>query len=281
MKTIRKFREILTGKPALAANLFAGILFLASCQKEDMMQPSVQNVVSAKAINPPSAIHAPYAMVTIEHLPGHGLGPNYKVTLLSDGSALFEGRQNVPVIGTVKFSIFKERLAYIKNMFEAAHFFSIKDDIYIYPDAPTFLTTYCNGEVSKTLKDMDTGIPQILIQLRRTTEGIMQVDRFLAVKKPIHDKSSKPVSGSDICNNAKCANPNSPAELYDAIWNQPIARNSNPFEAAWNSSSGSEIDEAVLKQKNTDPLILSQPAPQNTVAVYDNGWDWAQSIWEK
>lgn len=268
MKTLPSFREILTGKSAIVACLFAVVLFASSCQKDELMQPapSAQDASSAKSINPPQASAASYAMVVIDHLPGHGFGPNYKVTLMSDGRATFEGRANVPVLGTKKFNVLKERVAYIKNMFEAGHFFQIKDDIILIPDAPTIYTTYNNGEYSKTLVDMDFGHPQILIQIRRATEGIMQIDRFLAIKKPIHDASAqKAIVTQPACHDSKCMNPNTPSGSVDAAWNQPVAKEAKTYDAAWD-----------VKSKKLFDAVWAQPAPQdaawNQPGAFDNGW---------
>src|SRR6266566_6235535 len=67
------------------------------------------------------------ALITLERTVCYGPCPIYKVTITSDGTVTFEGRQNVKVKDIVKGHISREDVGSLIAAFEAASYFTLND----------------------------------------------------------------------------------------------------------------------------------------------------------
>lgn len=178
MKTLPEFREILSGKSTLTFALLS-FSILASCTKDELMGPvsSQAAAQSVAAKNPPASF--PYEILVIDHKAGGwSFGPDYKVTMLSNGTGIFEGRKNVGTLKTIKFAINHEAFIYIRNLLASSNFFEIKDVPYV-PDAAETFTTYSDGRRKETKRDFGLGEPAVLIKLRQLAEKKMEVQKYI------------------------------------------------------------------------------------------------------
>jgi hypothetical protein len=159
----------------------SSFLLLAGCEKSDMQPVSNENGSGSemkKAYLPPPV----YSILMIEHNCLNTSLPDYDVYLNSDGSVTYRGWSNVAHKGTVEFKTDAATVSFIKNIFEAANFFNIQPITPQYDD-PYIKTTYRNLYAVKSLIDYDQGMPQILIQLRKTAEEKLHIARLVEFKK--------------------------------------------------------------------------------------------------
>jgi hypothetical protein len=197
MKASNSFPRFMQNNAALLIAMFALSSALTSCQKDEITQPSKarnnipveksaadaqQISVSAEFASPAARVGRSYEMLVIDHISGMGIGANYKVTIMSSGLVKFEGRRNVGSIGQYEFKVDAASLEYIKGLFLAADFFSIKDHFVYIPDAAEVHTTFSNGEIVKSLADHNDGDPHLLIQIRIAAEEKLGISRYLGKK---------------------------------------------------------------------------------------------------
>ena len=188
MKATRKFSET-NGATVL---LFAITMLLASCQKEEIQAPGLNQSTMNSGISNNSAEqtsrndglnhnHFPiYEVVTINHQPGiPGLGASYKVTLNNRGVVFFEGMRGVTHIGKYKYSVSQASLVRIQELLSES-FYEISDDYIIRPHQSYVSTTFkmANDIAPKELLDNNKNYPQQLILLRQLIEEILGVSKY-------------------------------------------------------------------------------------------------------
>jgi hypothetical protein len=182
-----------------------GLFMMASCQKEESVQPS-DNSSNQSAMRQTNSVNAEaatieiprpviFTMVNIEHQSGWSTAPAYSVTIKSDGEVIYRGSHNVRTMGAVSFDISKETLSYIQDMFYYSRFYQIRDTLALTPDVPVNLTFYreslkVNG---KTLIDENKSYPAILIQLRQKVEETLNISKYVKGTDDI-----KPVASADV-----------------------------------------------------------------------------------
>ena len=182
MKTLKNKTQQVKREITCLFLLSIGIWF-AGCEKAEQLNPASGSATkneSAKILPLPSAA----AMLIIEHNSARTRMPDYKIILLENGMFSFEGRRNVSHIGLYRLETDLETVAYIKNMFEAAHFFNIQQ-VPIQLDAPSVSTSFSNGIRSKTLIDFNDGNPQILIQIRKRAEEKLNLSKYINGLVPV------------------------------------------------------------------------------------------------
>ena len=162
------------------------MLFLnAGCDKsESTVTPSNPTPVGTPA-NPTNSIIRvsdgiviPVQFLEIDH---HSIGlggHDYKVVLFDDGSVLFQGRANVAYLGDHVSHIDIQTVDYIRNMFLASQFYSIPSSNPLWR-MPFVETTFAYESKVATVRDVNDGIPQIILQIRSKAEDLMQVQELI------------------------------------------------------------------------------------------------------
>jgi len=148
-------------------------LLMVGCDKSDELLPA-SNSSSASARQLPN-YDIPHMIVQINHVSASGMEPDYRVSLWNTGQVIFEGRSNVSMIGIRVREVELPTVDFIRNMFIASHFFNLPSaDPNI--DVPYFVeTTFIYGGNSKTIVDLNDGVPQITLQLRKKTEALLGI----------------------------------------------------------------------------------------------------------
>jgi hypothetical protein len=196
MKTLkfnsRNMRDILLVFPLMIYSLF----FFASCQKENVITPSKENIAMAERKLEPvdndvvqsdaadvvlshPIITKSYLMLKIDHRAAMSFNPDYSVSVSSDGNVEFEGRRNVFFIGKKKLKISSNEVQMLKYLFIRTEFFSMNEDIPNIIDLPIVYTTYSEqspaADSEKTLRDDNSGQPLQLFSLRVQAESILNI----------------------------------------------------------------------------------------------------------
>ena len=187
MKTSNlKIRKVKYGFSILSL-AFVSVFFLASCSKDELPQPSAGNTavanVEMKQIAPP-IVYA-FTVIAIDHQAGRNRLPDYRVTVKSDGTVLFEGRRNVVVRGKVSFTIGAGRLSELIAVFKNGGFMKMKDQLDLNPELPRVATSFsavdvdgANSAKMKTLVD-NNKLPAALVRMREKAELILHTERFV------------------------------------------------------------------------------------------------------
>ena len=98
-------------------------------------------------------------LITLERTVCYGPCPIYKVTVTSDGTVTFEGRQNVKVKDVVKGHISREDVGSLVAAFDAASYFTLNDSYQTqkdgcpeaWTDNPTAITSIRINGKTKTI----------------------------------------------------------------------------------------------------------------------------------
>ncbi len=156
--------------------LFSASFLLPGCEKSELLLSPETTGENARAL-PNSPISS--VVVQIDHISVRGTDPDYKVTLLSTGKVIFVGRKNVSEIGLRYLQVDDQTVAFIRNMFLAAHFFHLPSAD-LNSDVPFYVeTTFVYGTNVKTIRDHNNGTPQIPLQLRIKTETLLGIDGLI------------------------------------------------------------------------------------------------------
>jgi len=168
------------------------MLYCTGCQKEDIPVPldASKNISTGQTSR---TIPPLYTVISITHDGGYSVSAaNYRVTVMSNGIAIFNGYRNVAKIGEVKFDLTEEKLLKIEELIKKYDFFSITDDLKYIPDLP-YVTTTCAlpqtnsvaevADHSRSLIDYNKGYPEALIQLRKDVELLLNISSYVNVKQ--------------------------------------------------------------------------------------------------
>jgi hypothetical protein len=175
------------------------LFFMASCAKEDAIQPSASAAIqsdeaakiaklhSVEAFAVANPIDRAFTMIQIEHKSRFASSvlnstlADYSVIVKSNGTVTYEGRANVKKVGKVEFSIGASELRTLSMLFAEADFNNIVDNLVCIPNRPLTLTTFQEkaGERGKTLVDFGQGYPATLIQLRTEVEDILHISQYV------------------------------------------------------------------------------------------------------
>ncbi|MEO5569974.1 MAG: DUF6438 domain-containing protein [Bacteroidia bacterium] len=187
MKTLKHFNL----KNILSASAIASVLFFASCEKEIIQAPSginakgdIQKVSASVQDQQASSLvsnKAPVVidMIKIDHQAALTHTPDYSVTVKSNGLVIYEGRKYVAVTGQKKWILDSEKFAFLKSLY--SDFDKIQDNLSLMADVPMVYTTWSASADTRTiiLFDYDLGEPEQLINLRKRTELLLDIDRFI------------------------------------------------------------------------------------------------------
>jgi hypothetical protein len=111
--------------------------------------------------------------VTLERTACFGTCPAYKVTLRSDGTIIYEGREFVEMKGTYKGEVYAfDRLA---RFILAQGFFNLKDDYSINAtDLPSAITSVVRGGKRKKVLDYGGAGPLELWGIEMAIDGVLK-----------------------------------------------------------------------------------------------------------
>lgn len=181
-------------------------LFMASCEKEELMDFSVESKETTERQNKPIDIHGAktnriqadaanfdqslasenasagiFIMIKIDHLPGKSAEPDYSVTVTSDGHVTYDGRGSVAVKGKIEQDVKGFVLEEIKGLFEHSGFSSILQDLPNIADAPRVYTTWKSSSIARpiTLMDYNRAYPMALVSLRIKAESILNIPELV------------------------------------------------------------------------------------------------------
>ena len=199
MKTLKNIRI----QNSIAATVIVSLLFLSSCQKEDLVTTTSGNVTTSdNAKHDPQGkrhqVHPaadarfelPEAqstiMIKIDHIAGRTHAPDYSVSIKFDGTIIFEGRRNVAYLDTKEWRLASDKFMNVKQLFENSGFNSIENHLSELADVPMVYTTWSASAAqrSKTLFDYNDGYPEGLISLRQKAESILDLGQYIGYFQP-------------------------------------------------------------------------------------------------
>lgn len=185
MKPRNKLQQ--SGGITLMSIALASVLFLASCQKDELLNPSSTNSASSDRIssapigstNSIDRTTLPFIIVKIEHQSGLSHTPAYIVSLYSEGTVVFRGIRDVGHIGTFKYKVPLNAVGKIQNLLSEV-FYEIEGQAYV-PDKMLVVTTYQRArDVSpRQLIDYNTSKEAKLVGLRQSVESILKTDVYV------------------------------------------------------------------------------------------------------
>jgi hypothetical protein len=112
-------------------------------------------------------------LIELERTPCYGSCPVYKVKIDKRGKGLFEGLENVDIIGRFSFSLHPDELTEIENAFHKVDFYQLEK---IYDaqvsDLPTTYITYNKDGNRKKIMDY-YGAPEELRNLENSIETLV------------------------------------------------------------------------------------------------------------
>lgn len=149
---------------------------IAGCEKYESSITPAGSPQSTAKINPDEEI--PKQLLSIDH---HSIGlggPDYKVILFENGTVLFHGRAKVAYLGTHVSRIDAASVSYIRNMFITANFFYLPSSD---PNwrMPFVATTFSYEGRTATVRDVNDGSPQLVLQIRTKAEKLMKVSELV------------------------------------------------------------------------------------------------------
>lgn len=121
----------------------------------------------------------PHVVITLERTPCYGFCPVYKLTILGDGTVIYDGRQFVKVEGRREAKISTKDVAMLIKRFQEIDYFSLKES-YTRPvtDLSTTVTSLTLGDRSKTVRNY-AGAPRELIELEKLIDRTANVQQWV------------------------------------------------------------------------------------------------------
>ena len=130
--------------------------------------------------------------ITLERTECFGFCPAYKLTIIADGSVVFEGRRFVKQEGVTISSVSPERLKQLMAEFDRVNFFSLEDDyseirLSCPTDQPSAITSIRINGKSKTINHylgcLEPKVPKGLTELENKIDEIVNTAQWLPDKK--------------------------------------------------------------------------------------------------
>lgn len=134
-------------------------------------------------------------VITLQRSVCFGSCPDYKLTVSSDGSVIFEGHKFVKVTKTIKSTINQEKIKQLVDEFEKADYFSLKDKYQteedgcptVWTDNPTAITSIKLNGKSKSIthyygcqdKQGDSIYPKGLTELETKIDEIVGTKQWI------------------------------------------------------------------------------------------------------
>lgn len=120
-------------------------------------------------------------LITLERTACFGSCPDYKITVLADGTVVFEGRQFVKKTGTAESVVPGEQLSGLLAKFEEIRFFNLKDQYITFLDGcesevtdhPSAITSIRTNGKTKTVNHYyGCRGPEVLAKLEKLEQAI-------------------------------------------------------------------------------------------------------------
>ena len=130
--------------------------------------------------------------ITLERTDCFGGCPVYKLTIIADGTVVFEGRRFVKQEGVTIKSVSQERLKQLMAEFDRVKFFSLEDDysetrLSCPTDQPSAITSIRINGKSKTINHylgcLEPKVPKGLTELENKIDEIVNTAQWLTDKK--------------------------------------------------------------------------------------------------
>ena len=130
--------------------------------------------------------------ITLERTECFGFCPAYKLTIIADGSVVFEGRRFVKQEGVTISSVSPERLKQLMAEFDRVNFFSLEDDyseirLSCPTDQPSAITSIRINGKSKTINHylgcLEPKVPKGLTELENKIDEVVNTAQWLPDKK--------------------------------------------------------------------------------------------------
>jgi hypothetical protein len=177
------------------------VSFISGCQKDEMpqMNNSSETENSSMERNSQQLENTiSYEMLSINHNKMFSTLPDYKVTLQSNGSVIFEGRKNTAFIGITKLMVPIETANEIRDLYLSLHLGKSADQP-VNIDLPINTTTFkANfGKMAVSRNDYNSSRDpemQKLIQARIETEKMLGIERLVYTQRNINDLKDNPAS---------------------------------------------------------------------------------------
>jgi len=134
----------------------------------------------------------PDLKITLERTDCFGGCPVYKLTIIADGTVVFEGRRFVKQEGVTINSVSRERLKQLMAEFDRVKFFSLEDDytetrLSCPTDQPSAITSIRINGKSKTINHylgcLEPKVPKGLTELENKIDEIVNTAQWLPDKK--------------------------------------------------------------------------------------------------
>ena len=113
----------------------------------------------------------------------YGRCPIYKVTVLRDGTVLWEGERFVKVTGKATAKLSAAALADLAKAFARADFFALQDkyESYDVTDHPSAITIFDDGKRKKTIRHYhgDRSAPKVLDELEERIDEVVGAARWI------------------------------------------------------------------------------------------------------
>jgi len=131
----------------------------------------------------PSTGGASAPTVSLERTACYGRCPIYKVTVLRDGTVLWEGERFVKTTGKASAKLPAAALAQLADAFRTAGFFALQDkyERYDITDHPSAIVTFDDGKRKKTVHHYhgDTSAPKQLYELEDAIDRIAGTAKWI------------------------------------------------------------------------------------------------------
>ena len=132
----------------------------------------------------PQAAGKSGVLVSLERTACYGTCPIYTVTVLGDGTVLWEGRRFVKVTGKAKAKLSEAKLTALEDAFKEADFFSLADTYVQYDmtDQPSAITQFDDGKRKKSIRHYhgDRRAPPALSELENKIDQIIGTVRWIS-----------------------------------------------------------------------------------------------------
>ncbi|MCU1278658.1 MAG: hypothetical protein JWM53_2204 [bacterium] len=122
-------------------------------------------------------------LASLERTACYGRCPIYKVTVLRDGTVLWEGERFVKVTGKATAKVSAAAITDLAKAFARADFFALQDkyDSYDVTDHPSAITVFDDGKRKKTIHHYhgDHSAPKALVELEDRIDTLVGTSKWI------------------------------------------------------------------------------------------------------